>query len=860
MSGKKKFLPFIISLLFYPLFLHPLEFPDENNSIVYATWLADKIIENPFSENILDHAAGLVNLAPYTGRKKIITVFDDAVKKLQGNEDRDKINSQVMNLLADELESGYTRCIKNFSVINRWNVSGPWTRYGLPDYNYDYQPEKSVKIENIEKGKTFLTGNGGEIRPFKILHRAGETAYITSSFSCEEGINLWVMSDSSYRLIVNGRQLIENDIGLRKEIKAFSLRGAKGYTIQLKVMSRDEDHHPCFRVMVTDEKNKAVSINYTSSMFNYSYTAEKLFSFAENEKKQTCKAAVLTCEMNEHIASGNYYSAYKLGISITSRYPLYAAVYEKFMNLLDIMNRDDEYRKTLEAFRKYFPESEVYLTWLAEFHSSRNIEEFTKIMKIIPSRRAGYNTVLSYINMLCGEKKYSEAIELCLSAEKYPGLKLLIPRIKRESGDLNSWRNALLKGISGKNEADYYYDLGLAEMFTGLDPVMYWKKGLYAGENPPLLRDISDIYENSILESNDYYKGIYTDFHPEFLWYCKKRKISLHVLDSGKIFFEGEDIIPSGKRVRKMKFADSGLEFTGTEIKALLPCIKGLKVIYVLSASGGLPSVTHFRTEINKLGGLTVKYNVTGTEEFSVIKYSGEYTGDNNFFMLANGLTLKSENEKMSDLEYEVFIKGDFIPRICYKGNIMSGTKTDEGLFRNFVKDRFADDDNSAVNSEIYRFSSDAVFSKWYYGIISGMGRYKNIPFNIQGALNFLELVKKIHFHVMASVSKSGDINFNPRRPDHVLRQGKGTVEEKTHLAKIILENKGIKPFISYLKNSRGFPEKILLFVPEKKGKGLLLDFYGDNPANESITGKEAFIITAEGYEKISVNNYVYIR
>ena len=112
----------------------------------------------------------------------------------------------------------------------------------------------------------------------------------------------------------------------------------------------------------------------------------------------------------------------------------------------------------------------------------------------------------------------------------------------------------------------------------------------------------------------------------------------------------------------------------------------------------------------------------------------------------------------------------------------------------------------------------------------------------------------------MSSVSGRGDISFGPDEMNSVLRSGEGTVEERTLLAKVILEKNGIKSFISFRKNRDGLIEKIMLYVPEKRDSGYWLDFYGDGILEKMESGYEALVLTGEGFETFPVNPETCIR
>lgn len=395
-----------------------------------------------------------------------------------------------------------------------------------------------------------------------------------------------------------------------------------------------------------------------------------------------------------------------------------------------------------------------------------------------------------------------------------------------------------------------------------IDPVMYWEKGYSLNEYSGLMRDLSDIYENGILDGNDFYKGFYTDFHPEFRWYEKKRKITLHVFESGRVVIEGEDIIPRGSKLHSEKYINGGSEFSSGEILTGIPRIKGIKVLYVVKARDGLPVSVNFATSLTDKKRITVKYKSDGDEEFSVIKYTGEYTQEpEEIFNFINELTLKAENEVISELNYEVICYGDLLPGVFYKNEEVSSVKYSDGLIRFIVNKRFSRSEKERVSSKISKFSSERNFAEWYKKISDFTGQFtaeKNTEF--AAGDSFEKKLKSIHFYVMSEIIKSGNINLRPDKIERVLSSGKGTVEEKTHLAKAILEKLGIKSYISFIKSGSELINKILLYVPENKNSGYWLDFSGEGFPENIKPGYIAFVITGDGCIALPVNPVKYIR
>ncbi len=833
----------------------------ENNSIAFTGEIIERIIKDPSGKEIPDYLEKLTGLAPAAGRDRISSVLKEAVTKLQGSGKSEEPLIQLYRICIDTIMRDYSESGKHFSVIRKWNRSGPWKIYGRPDIGYQFQPEKVYKTEDIEKGKDVTTDESGTLFPFRYDHRNDETVYATSSFESSGKTVLWLQSDAGYKLIINGREIFRNENSGRSVVRAFVLSGARGYTIQLKLESGPESISPRLRCLVTDEKNNPFRIAGSGKFFTNNFTAEKVFAAEDTEKDVIPEAQLLTGSMRELVCRGGYRSAYSAGLDIVEKFPFYWGVYNELIPLLDLMNRDEEFFSFIGRFRKNFPDSDICNRWLADFYMTRDSGKFKETAAAMRPEDLSVIAAESYFYMLCGEKRYSAAVDFALKINAGSRLSRSIPDAVRESGDYEGWRKKLLSEAAAGGDPYFYYALGLSEIRDGLDPVMYWDKGGTLDEDRCLMRDLSDIYENGILADNDFYTGQYTDMHPEFGSNAKKRKIVIDISESGRVFLTGEDIIPSGKKIKAEKTSGGLNKFSDGGITASVPYFKGVKILYVLTAKDGLPVPVQFSSKGIEQNRLAVSYKCSGDEEFSVIRYSGEPDPGDDIFSLVKDLVLKNSDEEVSQLEYEVIYRGDQTPLVNYNGKPLAAGKRSDGVVKFETKERFSGESREQVISGIFRFSSDKAFALWYRNVIA----FSSERFNIGGSpLPLKEDLKgkvdSVHFSVMSSVAGEGSVNFNPRKMQAVLSSGRGTVEEKTLLARNILEKNGIISYVSFTKNRRGLIEKILLYVPENRNRGYWLDFYGEGISNNMESGSEALVITGEGYQTFKVNPETCIR
>lgn len=850
----------VTALMFFPFMISAeTPIPDDSDTAAYAEWLGKRIIEKPSDDDTSFFINRLLDLAPAAGERTVSDIFKAALKNMDGRKEKNWINARLMMTGIDNLDRDSRYCSDNFSILRRWNISGPWKRYGRADALVRFQPETAINIGGIERGRNTIAPAGGEIFPFRLEGVDFETVYATASVTARGAIVLWIGSDAGYTLYVNGRELYRRSFKKQQSTDIFSLRGGKGYTIQLKLQREEKSANPSFRAMISGDGDIPADIKGSGDIYSYSFTSERLGISGMETPGKTGRAAEQTENLRRLVRCLKYQAAYKHGAAALKEFSSYYPLYCEYIPLLDMMNRDDEFLAAVDDYRKKFPSSQKYKSWLADFYMTRDSAKFSELMKSNPAQYHSEISVRSYIYMLCSEKKFAEAEVWCRSLKGRGDIQLMIPEIIRASADEKKWKRSLLQYTYDPGVLSAYYYLGLSELVANLDPVMYWNKGFSLGVLPELLRDISIVYENGVIAGNEFYKGDYTDLHPEFERDAKIRKITVHIFNSDSIYIEGEDLVPSGGRINGKKYADDGLEYHSGEVITSVPYFQGVKVLSVFTARDGLPAGMDFSTNISADDRLTVRYKTSG-EEFSAIRYTGKFTGSSeDIYSLATDLNLKNPSEYISSVELNVICHREFIPDLKYNGAELKSSRLPGGETLLSSETATLRNSDQKISLSIIRFGSDRDFALWYRGILCWVDR--SFPVNEIFADNsqLENIVRGIHADVINGIVKRGGVNFNPDIAERVLADRRGTVEERTYLARMLFANRGIKSFIAFRKNGNGGADRILLYVPEGIKRGYWLDFYCDYKSDNQ-KGFNALVITGDGYETVPVNSDRYIR
>ncbi len=160
-------------------------------------------------------------------------------------------------------------------------------------------------------------------------------------------------------------------------------------------------------------------------------------------------------------------------------------------------------------------------------------------------------------------------------------------------------------------------------------------------------------------------------------------------------------------------------------------------------------------------------------------------------------------------------------------------------------------------------------FVCWYNGLLRGTSRIDPEFCRARFAGGDTDTtLKKVYEYVARDVDLRSRLLYYPGVAEDTSYIKRGTAEDKTVLAKAILENLGIASFLA-LARPADFPATgefvsphiftdVLLFVPLSRDRGMWMDFADEHlecgAVRETIEGRTATVIVGDGYEHKSID------
>ena len=808
-------------------------FSGEEDTLSLYNRLSSGLLKDPSGENSCRNIIKLMELSREAGREKTAKLFRKCADYIKERNDRTNPLIFILNHSAELLDDDSDT---DYEGIDKWLVSGPWQKFGRADLYYPFIPEAGRSFSEF---KSIKVEQGSRIYPFGFIPERRGIVYASASFSADVPVRIWIESNAEYRLFINSAEVLSSGIEGTESLSGVTVEGSREYSLLLKISDNRKGEDPFFRVIVTDLKNGEIKTEITGAGNRGEFSHKEIFSSCRVKSLPGFPGRVKMEKIRQSITDSNFTELYSEAEALVAEYPLCGESYHTIFPLLIQSGREKDFIDTVSRYRGKFPASDYYLKWIADFYQWRDEKKFKAAMDKIHPRYCDYSTAKRYIKLLTDNGDRRAARRYSEKFENIPSFRIVKAEVEKSLSTPVQWRKYLLEKISETGDPLYYYYMGESEMEAGLDPLLYWAKGLSIRGDMREMRDSAEIFENGSGSGGLFYSGRYTDFHPEFLWNGIKRKVTVRIFANGNYMTECEELIPSA-------LAEKG----GFSLLKLYD----LSVLYALRCSGGEAFPQEY--EVSEKGeSVSVKLKDTGKADFFVLKYSGYSAFDQYPFYLMKDTELKREGEDISEVMLEVKAEG-IVPDVSFMDKKIPGGESGregETVYRVSEKFNYKNSERVVLSAA---FKADyRGFAKWYssmLNILKKKGVIETVPGLDSGDIQ--SRMAALNNYIKKNYITEPGINFEPRFPSDIVISGKGTTEELALLASVISEKAGIKGFVAFIKEKGDYlsaNSEAALFIPESKGRGIWVRFAD----RKKYKNPEALLITGDNFEIIPVRD-----
>jgi len=574
------------------------------------------------------------------------------------------------------------------------------------------------------------------------------------------------------------------------------------------------------------------------------------------------------------ISGRNFIKAYRSGRRLFFTAPKNLQVNITFLHFLNSLGYEKEFLKSVEISKKYFPNSIYPLFEEAKFYRSRNRNKFRAIALNILNKEFSKEILKLIITELKSRGEYNKAVELIKRYNFNRDFTEDLIMLNIKKGRYKTAKNLLFKEIINKDKPSLYYMLGMVDYSKNADPLMYWMKMLSL--NPSIFShsDYIAYLENKRITYplNEYYKPLKkTDFPAIPDEYKKYPSTVLHRARIFRLNKDGssrvlcDDLIYINNQRGIDSWGDSKIPFSGK--------IHPIQIRVYQSNGNYTDSYRIQKIDRDKY------ININSIKRNSILHLT--YIVDNpiktpvksNLFSLPFKY-IQNYDEPVKRLIIKVIapdnmnINFHFKNSMKIKKDILNKKNIYSINMKNIIpvhKERYSGDNkNSLQYFSFSNMNNMNDFITWYNGLVSGKISIKNSPeLNSLKGKSTLETIGNVYNHISSEINLQKNILYYPEKAEDVFYRKKGTVEDKVILAKAILNNFGIKSYISFAKKkylpdyrefiSHNIFTHILLYIPININKGLWLDFsnkyFSSGTTDHSIQGTNALILLKNNYE-----------
>ncbi|GEM_PF-4100356 len=827
----------IITSAFTPAFAEKgFLFSGEEDTLSLYNKLSAELLKDPSGVNSYRNIVKLMELSREGGRGKTAKLFRVCAGEIKEREgDVSPVYFVLINY-AGYLENDADSRDSLYKGIDKWLICGPWHKFGKADMYYPFLPETGAGFSEF---KSIKVQQGSRVYPFGFIPERRGVLYAAASFSVDMPVRIWVITNGSFRLFVNRAEVMSSGIPGEESLSGVTIEGIRDYTLLLKIAENQHGEDTFYRVIITDLNNKELNPEITGAVNSGSGVHEEIFSSCKMKSEPGFPDGVKMWKIRNSTGIDNTETLYNEAKDLHTEYPLCGESYHTIIPLLISSGRESEFSETVSQYRKRFPGSDYYMKWTADFYNSRDEKKFAAVMDKIHLRYCGHDNAKAYIKFLADKGEKRAARRYCEKFEDVPSFRVIASEVEKSLSTPVQWRRYLLEKMAATGDPLYYYYMGNSEMDAGLDPVLYWEKGLSIRGDLREMRDAVDIFENAGGKGSIFYSGRYTDFHPEFLWNGIKRKVTVRIFANGKYMTECEELIPAS-------LAETG-EF------ALLR-LKDLRVLYALRCRGG--EAVPLAYEISaKDESVSVKLKKEDKADFIVLKYTGYSEYDRYPFYLMKDTELKREGEDISEIMLEVISEG-IRPVVTFMEKRVpgeAGGKEGETVYRSSKKFNYKNSDKASVSAAY--MSDEKEFSLWYNSMLKVLRKKGGIEQISETELKDMQAgITALQTYILKHYNVEEGVTFNPRFPGDVISSQGGSTEELAILTSAMAERGGVKGFIAFIRekgDTLSVNSEAALFIPELRGKGCWIRFTD----RKNFKNPEALLIKGDSFEIIPVRD-----
>ncbi len=236
-----------------------------------ADSLESMITEHPLEPISVLHYGTLVRMAELFGPGLIEKTAFTVKEKLRNSSGDDagsclvKLNCELERMLYRTKGARGALITDELKPVRKWTLYGPYHGYGAADIDFQFQPELLASNREISPQKRVtITESDGWLDPGKYLFPDHGVAYALVSFRTRRPVRIRLYCNSSYKVFINGRDVIRNVYHGRRNMRMIRVRSRRDITVTVKMIGSTFER---MRMLVTDEHNEIIEPEILSGSF-----------------------------------------------------------------------------------------------------------------------------------------------------------------------------------------------------------------------------------------------------------------------------------------------------------------------------------------------------------------------------------------------------------------------------------------------------------------------------------------------------------------------------------------------------------------------------------------------------------------